>query len=46
MSIDVFLWILAMICFIVAAYGTYAGRVALVALGWVGLAFGALTFII
>lgn len=45
MSSDLVFWIIAMICFIVAAFGTYTGRTHLIALGWVGLALGALTFI-
>jgi len=43
---DLLLWILAIICFIVAAVGTYKTAPPLIALGWVGLVFGALTFIV
>ena len=45
MSTDVLLWILAIICFGIAAFATFTGRVFLVGFGWVGLALGALTFI-
>lgn len=43
---DLLLWILAIICFIVAAYGTYKTQPPLAALGWIGLVFAALTFIV
>lgn len=43
---DTVLWILAIIAFIVAAVGTYVGRPVLVMFGWIGLALGALTFVI
>lgn len=46
MSVDTLLWILALVCFVIAAFGTYAGRPALITFGWIGLALGALTFII
>ena len=46
MTIDLLLWIFAFILFIVAAYGTYAARPPLIALGWIGLALSALTFIV
>lgn len=45
MSVDLLLWILAIICFVVAAYGTLRARPELIMFGWIGLALGALTFI-
>jgi hypothetical protein len=43
MSIDLLLWIFAAGCFLLAALGVTAGRVSL---GWLGLFFAALTFIV
>lgn len=45
MSVDLLLWILALLCFLAGAYGTLRGRAELIAVGWVGFALAALTFI-
>ncbi len=44
--VDIVLWILAIICFIVAAFGTHKAQPSLIMFGWIGLALGALTFIV
>jgi hypothetical protein len=45
MSVDLLLWILAIICFIIAAVGTFKSHAVLIMFGWIGLALAALTFI-
>lgn len=46
MSAHLLLWILALVCFLFGAWGTYRGHAPLVAVGWVGFALAALTFIV
>lgn len=46
MSAHLLLWILALICFLFGAWGTYRRHAVLEAVGWVGFAFAALTFIV
>ena len=40
--VDIVLWILAIICFVVAAFGTHKAQPSLIMFGWIGLALGAL----
>ncbi len=45
-SADTILWLMALIAFVFAAYGTAKGRPVLIACGWIGLALIALTVIL
>jgi hypothetical protein len=44
--VDIVLIVIAIILFVVAAVGTYIAKPALAAMGWVGLAALALTFVV
>jgi hypothetical protein len=46
MTIDQVLAVIAIILFIIAAVGTYVGKPALIAMGWVGLALVTLTLVV
>ena len=46
MNIDTVLVVIAIILFVIAAVGTYIAKPALAAMGWVGLAVLALSFVV
>ena len=46
MTVDQILAVLALILFLIAAVGTYITRTWMIAMGWVGLAVIALSFVV